>query len=201
MRGARILVAAVATTIAVAGCRPSAVVSPSPSPSPTPIPSPNADEAYLISGVRSDAAIDCVPIRQVLPSGGVASIECAPDTDVVDRFRVTLFSSTKDVLSLYLAEMSAHGVALNSGTCFDGSGESTYFPGPDDYTVPHRNGCFVSDVAHYRAILDYLTDDGAVHAYIEIVGKNAQVSRDLDTFAWLGNEDLPGAPTLWTSPP
>jgi len=201
MRSARTLLVVVATIIVLAGCGSTAVVSPSPSPSPTPVPSPNADEVYLISGVRPDAAIDCVAIRQVLPSGGIATVECAPNDEVVDYFRVTLFSSTQEVLSLYLAEMSAHGVALNSGTCFDGRGESTYMPGPDDYTVPQRNGCFVTDVAQYRGILDYLTDEGAIHAYIEVVGKTAHVSRDLDTFAWLGNEDVPGAPTLWRSPP
>lgn len=194
MRGTRTLLALVATSaIAVAGCRPSASISPS--PSPTPVPSPNADEVFLLSGVRPDAAIDCVPIRQVLPAGGIATVECAPNDDVVDRFRVTMFSRTTDALALYLAEMTAHGVALNSGTCFDGRGESTYMPGPDDSTVPARNGCFVTDVAHYRAILP----DARV--YIEVVGKTAHVSRDLDTFAWLGNEDTPGAPTLWRAPP
>jgi hypothetical protein len=193
MRSASTLIAFVAAaTVALGGCGQTRAT---PSPSPTPVPSPNADEVFLLAGVRADAAIGCVPIRQVLPAGGIATIECIPNNEAVDRFRVTLFSNVNDALALYLAEMTAHGVALNSGTCFDGRGESTYMPGPDDASVPNRNGCFVTDVSNYRAILP------GDRVYIAIAGKSAYVSKELDTFAWVGNEDVPGSPTLWRMPP
>lgn len=180
----------VGAVIAIAGC----ATGPGPSPSPTPIPSPTAAEIYLLSGIRPDAAIDCVPVRSALPTGATAAVECAPNDGGVARFRVTQFSSTADVLALYIAEMTGHGVALNSGTCFDGQGESSYFPGPDDESIATRNGCFVADVAQFRAI-----DTGGT-VYIAIVGKTAGVSRELDSYAWKDNQDTPGAPTLWRAP-
>jgi hypothetical protein len=181
--------AALIAILAVAGCGLG-----DSSPSPTPIPSPNTDELYLISGIRSDAAIGCVPIRSALPAGATAAVQCAPNEGAVDRFRVTLFTSTNDVLALYLAEMTAHGVALNSLGCVRGNGEATYIPGPDDASVPYRNGCFVTEVANFRAI-----DAGGL-VYIAIVGKSPDVSGELDAYAWWGNLDAPGAPTLWRGP-
>jgi len=175
---------------AVAGCG----TGRGPSLSPAPVPSPTTDELHLLSGIRPDAAIDCVPVRSALPAGATAAVECAPNDGAVDRFRVTQFSSTADVLALYIAEMTGHGVALNSGTCFDGQGESSYFPGPDDESIATRNGCFVADVAQFRAI------DTGGNVYIAIAGNSADASRELDRYAWKGNEDTPGAPTLWRAP-
>jgi hypothetical protein len=160
----------------------------------SPIPSPTADEAYLLSGIRRDAGIDCVPVRSALPAGAVGAVECAPNEGAVDRFRVTLFTLPHDLLALYLAEMTAHGVALNSGGCVNGNGESTYIPGPDDDSVRQRNGCFVADAANFRAIA------AGEQVYIAIVGKSRDVSAQLDAYAWKGNEDVPGAPTLWLPP-
>jgi hypothetical protein len=163
-------------------------------PSRSPVPSPTADEAYLLSGIRPDAAIDCVPVRSALPAGAVGAVECSPNEGAVDRFRVTLFTFPDDLLALYFAEMTAHGVALNSGGCVNGNGEATYIPGPNDASVPYRNGCFVADAANFRAI----ASGGQV--YIAIVGKSKEVSPQLDAYAWKGNEDIPGAPTLWRPP-
>ena len=160
----------------------------------SPIPSPTADEAYLLSGIRPDAAIDCVPVRSALPAGAVGAVECSPNEGAVDRFRVTLFTFPDDLLALYFAEMTAHGVALNSGGCVNGNGESTYIPGPDDASVRYRNGCFVADAANFRAV----APGGQV--YIAIVGKSKEVSAQLDAYAWQGNRDTPGAPTLWRAP-
>jgi hypothetical protein len=191
------LAVAIIAVVAVAGCNVS-LTTPAPShtpvASPSPAASPTADETYLLSGIRPVAAIGWVPVRCDLPGGATAAVQCAPNDVAVNRFRVTLFSSTGDALALYLAEMTAHGVALNSGTCFDGQGESTYMPGPDDASVPYRNGCFVGDVAQYRALLP------DAHVYIAIAGKSSGVSKELDTFAWEGNQDVPGAPTLWRAP-
>jgi hypothetical protein len=36
--------------------------------------------------------------------------------------------------------------------------------------------------------------------YIAIVGKSPDVAAELDAFAWKGNQDTPGAPTLWRAP-
>lgn len=91
----------------------------------SPVPSPTADEAYLLSGIRSDAASDCVPVRSALPAGAVGAVECSPNEGAVERVRLTLFTFPDDLRALYFAEMTAHGVALNSGGCVNGNGEST----------------------------------------------------------------------------
>lgn len=171
-----------------------ATPSATPSPSPTPVASPTADELYLLSGVRLNARVGCVPVREGLPAGATAAVECVPNGAVVDRFGVTLFASTDVVVAFYIAEMAAHGVALNSGGCSDGQGESPYFPGPDDVSFPYRNGCFVAAVAQFRAI------DSGGHVLIAIAGKSPTVSKELDAYAWEGNQDTPGAPTLWRAP-
>jgi len=185
----RLVAAALIAVIAVAGCDLVGARS-----SPSPAPSPTEDEQYLLSGIRPDAAIGCVPIRSALPAGATGAVECTPNEGAVARFRVTLLTSTDDVLALYLAEMTARGVALNSGGCVEGNGESTYIPGPDDVTEPYRNGCFVADVANFRAI------DSSGRVYIAITGKSRDVSAELDAYAWKGNRDAPGAPTLWRAP-
>jgi hypothetical protein len=187
-RLARVVIVA-AAIFAVSGCD---LLGPSASRSP--IPSPTADEAYLLSGIRRDAAIDCVPVRSALPAGAVGAVECSPKEGAVERFRLTLFTLPENNLALYLAEMTAHGVALNSGGCVNGNGEGTYVNGPQDATVPYRNGCFVADDANFRAI----APGGQV--YIAIVGTSKEVSPQLDAYAWKGNEDIPGAPTLWLPP-
>jgi hypothetical protein len=183
------LVVVAVTLVAVAGCGLGGSRS-----SASPAPSPTEDELHLLSGIRPDAAIGCVPIRSALPAGAVGAVECTPNDGAVARFRVTLFTTTDDVLALYLAEMTARGVALNSGGCVQGSGEATYIPGPNDVSVPYRNGCFVAEVANFRAI------DSSGRVYIAIAGKSRDVSKELDAYAWKGNRDTPGAPTLWRAP-
>lgn len=186
---------------------PSGTLSPSSSAATSSTPSPVASahpdelfELYLLAGIRLDASIDCAPVRDGRAPAAIAAVECAPKSGAVDRFRVTLFPTTEDVLAYYLAEMAAHGVILNTGSCSEVAGESTYYPGPDNASVPYRHGCFVAGVAHYRAIVDSETVDGAAHVYVAIAGTAPNVSSQLQEYAWLGNEDVPGSPTLWAPP-
>lgn len=192
--------AANASPTSTAPSPPTAGVSPRVSASPAPVLSPTADEVYLLSGIRRDATIGCAPVREVLPAGATGAVECVPNNVAVDRFRVTLFTSTDDVLAAYLAEMAANGVAMNSGGCADGQGEGSYFPGPDEFSFPYRQGCFVAGVANYRATEEGETSQRSVHVLISVAGKASNVSAQLEAYAWQGNEDIPGAPTLWRAP-
>ena len=95
------------------------------------------------------------------------------------------------MLAAYVARMGAEGVTLDSVACVEGEGESAYMPGEGE--IPNREGCFVNSdgYANYRATL------GGDHVYIGVLGRSADM-RALEDFAWLGNQDVPGRPTLWS---
>jgi hypothetical protein len=104
----------------------------------------------------------------------------------------TLFASDEDLLDAYFARMDAEGIELDSGACSDGEGEAPYIPGEEE--IAYRHACFVNDegYANYRA-----TVPGRV--YVGLLGRTAD-ARVLEDFAWRGNQDVPGFPTLWAGP-
>jgi len=151
-------------------------------------------EQYLLDGVLR-GAIDCEPAggSDDLPREAIAGIECASDDSDVFRIGFYLFGNDDDMLDAYFFRMNAEGVAKDSGSCRDGEHESAYTPGEE--LVPARHGCFINDdgAANYRATLP------GVHVYIGIYGTGDDMIA-LEDFAWLGNPDTPGNPTLWGSP-
>jgi hypothetical protein len=213
--------AALAVMFIVAACgsatapssSPSAPSSPAPAPSepapasPTPEPSvappseppsdapteapaaPTAQEQYLIDGVLRGAQ-DCAPVRDDLPAGAIAGIECAADDPAVAQVGFYLFADEAAMLDAYFARMDAEGVTRESGGCVDGEGEGSYIP--FEGISPDRDGCFINEqgYANYRA-----TRSGA-NVYIGILGTSDDMAALAD-FAWLGNQDTPGNPTLW----
>ncbi len=64
---------------------------------------------------------------------------------------------------------------------------------PGEGVVPARDGCFINDqgYANYRATLPWSL------VYIGILGTSDDMAA-LSDFAWLGNQDTPGSPTLWS---
>jgi hypothetical protein len=149
-------------------------------------------EIYLADGIRR-GVMDCEPVRDKLPTDAVAGIECLGQDWFVARVGYYLFEDDEDMLEHYFARMQAEGVTPDEGSCSDGEGEGAYIPGDEE--VASRQGCFITadGVANYR-----LTLPGA-HVYIGIVGHNVDTI-DLEDFAWLGNKDVPGNPTLWLDP-
>jgi hypothetical protein len=103
-----------------------------------------------------------------------------------------LFESDADMLDAYLARMATEGVGLESGGCLSGEGENSYIPWADDGIAPYRHGCFVNDEGYgnYRATLP------GFHVYVGLLGRTAD-ARSLEEWAWIGNADTPGNPTLW----
>ena len=170
---------------------------PKPEPAATPKPTPVAfttKERWLRDGVIR-GAVDCQPVTGSgnLPRAAIAGIECDSDDRGISRIGFYLFKNDADMLRAYRTRMSAEGVALDSGNCRDGEHESAYTPG--DGFVPARNGCFMNDAgyANYRATLPW------DHVYIGILGA-ADNMPYLEDFAWEGNMDTPGGPTLWGTP-
>ena len=165
--------------------------TPSDAPSEQPI-GVTADEQYLIDGVLRDVE-DCQPVRVDLPSGAIAGIECTSDDPAVAEIGFYLFEDDAATVAAYLARMAAEGIALESGGCADGEGEGSYVP--YEGQSPWRNGCFINDegYANYRATLP------GAHVYFGILGRSDDMAA-LAAFAWRGNQDVPGGPTLWGRP-
>lgn len=179
-------------TPAPAPATPEPTAEPAPSASPSPA-TLSADEKYLLNGIRR-GAVDCEPVRSSLPPRATAGIECDADTGVVARVGFYLFDDESDVLAAYFARMKAEGVKIESGeTCRQGEAERGYMPG-DGELVPNRAGCFINDagIANYRATFP-------ARVYIGILGRNADMGA-LEDWAWIGSQDTPGSPTLWTEP-
>jgi len=222
-----ILAATLVAALAVAACG-ATTVNPSPSPSggpvtpsvppdsppvATPFPSATPDpsvfpvpaspgsledftagERYLFDGILRGAA-ECQPAggSDELPREAIAGIECSSTDLGVARIGYYLFANDEDMLEAYLFRMNAEAVALDSGTCRDGEHEGAYTPG--DGLLPHREGCFMNDegIANYRATLP------TYHVSISILGARDDMGY-LGEFAWRGNQDTPGNPTLWGAP-
>jgi hypothetical protein len=101
-----------------------------------------AGERYLFDGVFRGAS-QCAPAggSDEMPRDAIAGIECSSEAPAVSRIGFYLFENDEDMLDAYVFRMTAEGVALDSGSCSDGEGESAYTPG--DGTIPYRNGCFI----------------------------------------------------------
>jgi hypothetical protein len=155
----------------------------------------SAAEAALLAGLRSDAAVDCVPRRTHLPTLAIAGIECRVATALVSRIGAYRFRDAQDAATTYLQRLASYGVAPATGGCLAGtSGESAWQPGDGATAIASasvqfgdlgpwsvgRSGCFLDEngVANARATCG--------STYIGVLG------RDVDLAAvqrW-----------LWTSP-
>jgi hypothetical protein len=187
---------------------PEAVVSPEPSvappaatPAPVSTPAPATPrptqrpltdvEFNLRAGIQRGTE-NCLPVDgDDLPDRAVAGIECDGTDPAVARLGFYLFENDQDMIDAYLARMKAEGVKLDSGTCADGEAERPYVPG--EGLVLERTGCFLNEqgFANYRYTIP------GNHVYVGILGTSADM-RALEDFAWIGNQDVPGIPTLWS---
>jgi hypothetical protein len=151
------------------------------------------DEAYLLSGLRSDARYACAARRVDLPPRAVAGVECSPEIDFVDRIGVYLFTTQDDLLQTYFDRLAGYGIEPRSGSCPQRPGEHAYVPGDSGPTFePYRYGCYLNEFgkANYR-----FTDPNSL-VYVGILGTGTD-HVGLHEWAWLGNQDAPGSPTVW----
>jgi hypothetical protein len=184
-------------TLVVAACRASGVPSPSPSPSSAAPPAPTTEEALLLDGLRFDAAVGCVPIRDGLPSPAIAGIRCEPGVEPIESLTLYRFATEADLVASHLAAMRGAGVEPRTGACFgSGRGEYAYVPGDDPPLPfsPYRQGCHVDAAgrAHYQATV--------VPTVLVVVDGTTDDTGDLESWAFLGNQDTPGEPTVWREP-
>ena len=186
-----------------------APAAPAESPSPAALPSAaaaaspsaasvvaTAEEQQLLSRVRLDLQTLCTPLRTDLPDKAVGGVECAPSSDVAGRATLYLFDTQNDLLSTYEARLAAHDVPMrtNGGRCEPGrASEGGYVPGDGHkgVEVVERGGCYLEagGNAHYAATVPPFV-------LIEVEGKVGDVEA-VERWAWLGNQDQPGGPTVW----
>jgi hypothetical protein len=161
-----------------------------PTPRPTPVAFTDAEQD-LLDGVQRGEK-DCRPVRDsgALPKHALAGIECGSTDPAVARMGFYVFGNDDDLLNAYLFRMNAEGVELDSGSCNDGEAEGAYIP--SEGFALDRAGCFINDegFANYRFTMP------VSHVYIGILGRSADMLA-LENFAWKGNQDTPGTPTLW----
>ena len=181
------------------------VTPPSPSAAPTASPDvasppPPADfspaERYLLGGIRRDV-VDCEPAggSDDLPRDAIGGIECRSTDPAVARIGFYLFADDAAMLDAYFRRMTAEGVAMDAGPCRDGNGDGEMGHVPDEGISPDRTGCFVNDEGYANV---RLTMSGT-HVYIGILGRSADTAV-LEDYAWRGNQDVPGSPTVWSAP-
>ena len=201
-----------AALLLLAACSPAPAASPSAAPSaepsaapatpaaPTPVgtalpPGTTEAELELLTRIRLDLTTACAPLRTDLPEGAVAGVECTPGGDVVERAAIYLFDTKDALLTTYTAELAAHDVPVrtNGGRCEPGrASEGGYVPGDDHgIEVAERGGCWIDaeGTAHYVATLPPFV-------LIKVDGAGGDVTA-VERWAWLGNQDQPGAPTVW----
>ncbi|HEY2888316.1 MAG TPA: hypothetical protein VGJ17_06850 [Candidatus Limnocylindrales bacterium] len=191
---------------------PTTAASPSPSVSQgvpaTAIPIAQA-ESILRAGIRKDANVGCKPRQTGLPIGAVAGIECRPATHLVAKVDFYLFAGQADLLSSYFALLSAREVQPRSGDCFGaGAGEDAYTPGDGTGTfIADREGCFIAAGKAADLVTlpgEPIGDGGYTFGgpfVLVVVGGGSSNPGALHSWAWLGNQAQPGAPTIWRSKP
>jgi hypothetical protein len=166
--------------------KPPAIATPRPT-----APDFTAAEQHLLDGVQRGTR-NCQPASgsDDLPKDATAGIECDSTDPAVARVGFYLFANDDDMLNAYLLRMRAEGVELDSGSCHEGQAERAYFPG--EGFLPERAGCFTNDegFANYRFTIP------GEHLYVGILGRSADLVA-VESFAWKGNLDTPGIPTLW----
>jgi len=176
--------------LVLAGC--SAAATPAPA---TALPEPTQEEVFLLNGARLDLQGICAPDRTELADGAIAAVACSPTSDVASLVRMFLFNSEAGMLDAYQARLGAHGVPIRTnGTCAAGQpSEGSYVPGDGAGFVPQRGGCYVDEAGLAHALVT-----SPPYVLIEVDGSVAD-GPAVERFAWLGNQDVPGAPTIWRS--
>lgn len=162
---------------------------------------PVEPEAALIHGARLDLQGKCVTLRTDLPAGALGAIECTPASDVAARASMVVFDTQAQLLDAYWANVEAQGIEprTNGGRCEPGvASEGGYVPGDGHPGLEpvERGACWIDaeGTAHYVATLPPFT-------LLQVDGRTGSTISGVERFAWLGNQDQPGGPTLWAEEP
>lgn len=157
---------------------------------------PTEAELMLLKGMRLDLRGACGPFRDKLPAGAVGEVACVPASGAARFVEVALFDTQDAMLRAYFDRLGQAGVTpqTNGGACADApTAEGAWVPGPDDgNALPERGACWVdADAAPV-----YLATQPPF-VLITVTGQPDAAPDTAHQYAWAGNEDVPGAPTIW----
>jgi hypothetical protein len=161
---------------------PTATPKPTAKSTPTPLPL-YAAEKDLLTELRADSRIGCVPRRTGLPTGATVGVECLVGSDLVDRVGVYGFGPKHEAIDAYLARMRSAGIKLGSGDCPTGTPGDAHWPSylPDmssGGTGPseHRIGCYRDGAGAANIRLTCYGD-----IYLGVFGKTSDIKA---LYAW-----------------
>ena len=149
----------------------------------------------LLGGIRLDLQGACGPVREDLPVGAVGEVGCVPCVDEASYVAVDIFDAQETMLQAYAERVSAAGVEplANDGSCFEvGMAEGPWLPTQNPAAMAERHACWIDadGVPMYMATQP-------PYVLFTVTGTRGTLLSDAHRYGWLGNEDQPGAPTLW----
>ena len=157
--------------------------------------SPSAAAAVLLKGMRLDLQERCAPIATALPTAAVAGVACAPAGAATDTASVFLFDTQAAMLGAYGGWLEGHSLRMGdtSPGCGEGSvAESAWLPDGGGGAPPaERGACQVGLDGRVRGAITL--PPFVLVTYEGPATDPASVAR----WAWLGNKDQPGSPTVW----
>jgi hypothetical protein len=179
-----------ASVLVLAACGPGAATA---MPEPTDL-TPTTEELTLLSGMRLDLAERCLPLREELPEAALAGLECVPEASQIGAARIYLFNDREAMLQRYLDVLAVGGVQPDTEGAGLPIGESSYVPSePGGPLTDTRHGHFVDGEGHGRYAVTF-----PPFVLLVVAGTDANVNALYD-WAWRGNQDVPGGPTIWSA--
>jgi hypothetical protein len=158
--------------------------------------SPSAEAAVLLRGMRLDLQERCTPIATGLPAEAVAGLSCTPAEAAVDSASVFLFDTQAAMLGAYAGWLEGHSLRIGdtSPGCGESSvAESAWLPDGGGARLAERGACQVGLDGRVRGAITL--PPFVLVTYEGPATDPASVAR----WAWLGNKDQPGGPTVWNA--
>ena len=155
---------------------------------PTPVAFSRAEQ-YLIDGIMRGERL--LPVRgDGLPGLAIAGIDCALVGTPVARMGFYLFKNDDDLLDAYMARVSVENLVVDSGACC---------PVRERRVHPGRRGVLARSPCVLRERPGGTATTASAHRRPCLHGppRSSKDMRSLEDWAWLGNQDVPGGPTLW----
>jgi hypothetical protein len=162
---------------------------------------PTEAEAALLHGARLDLQGTCAPLRTELPVDASGAIECTTTSDAAARVAMVMFDTQAQLIDAYDTVVAAQDIEriTHSGRCEPaGASEGGYVPGDGHpgFEPVERSACWTDEAvtAHYTATIPPFV-------LLLVDGRPGTTISGVERFAWLGNQDQPGGPTLWATEP
>ncbi|HEX5589276.1 MAG TPA: hypothetical protein VFX65_03170 [Candidatus Limnocylindrales bacterium] len=181
------MTAALLVALAIGACGPAGSGGAASGPAGT----ATAGEIELAANVRLDLQGRCEPLRDGLPENALAAIRCHPEDVAIADVRLYLFNRPAETMAAYFAAIDAVGLEPRTDGHGLPFGEDSYIPEPEGPLSEYRMGWWVDDDGHGQLVVA-----SPPYVVFHVTGSDANVDA-LHPWAWRGNQDVPGGPTVW----